>query len=130
MKLTFTPPSIIGVLCTDEREIPQALLRVPAKCKGRIAILPFVVEKKHLRNTVACMKLMDIAGLFVLGSHSKDIIRHLPSVDAAARRSKRVDAVVRRGRRFIGTSLPRRDLMGLFCQTCLDILTNPSKAAK
>lgn len=146
MKIKFEPPVIIGALCEDEKDIPQGIFKSFAKLEPRVAFLPFQVERRHLRNTIACMRLMDIAGLVVCGRHRKDILRHLDHIEEAARRAGTVDAVVRRGRRFVGVNVmdrvfrlrneanfkkkaPRhrqskKSLMGLFCQTCVELLTS------
>lgn len=155
MKISFAPPTIIGALCEREREIPAQLFRRFARLKPRIAFLPFQVERRHLKNVVACMRLMDVRGLAVFGRHQREIVRHLPSISPAARRAGRVDVVLRKGRRFQGhhvlTEIQERrqhsllmgldkrpasrrnakktrrskvELMGLFCQAAVDLLTS------
>jgi hypothetical protein len=131
MKLTFTPPTIIGALCEREDEIPVPLLRRFARLKPRIAFLPFRVEHRYLKNVVACMKLMDIQGLAVFGRHQREIVCHLSSLSPAARQAGMVDVVLRKGRRLQGhhvlSTLPQkgseRKLMGLFYQAAVDLLT-------
>lgn len=137
MKLSFEPPTIIGALCERERQIPAGLKRRFARKKPRFAFLPFEVERRTLKNTVACMQLMDIRGLAVFGGLQREIVRHLPRLAPSARRAGQVDLVLRKGRQFEGRHLlteiqgnqkgtPRRTHMGLFCQAAVDLLTAPS----
>lgn len=135
MKISFEPPLIIGALCEGEKDIPREMFRAFGHLKPRVAFLPFVVERRHLRNTVACMRLMDIAGLAVFGRLRTEITRYLPSLDKGAKLSGEVDVVVRRGKKFVGidvsnyiNSLTKRrpkgkKQMGLFYQTHVELLT-------
>lgn len=156
MTITFETPTIIGALCEQEREIPAQLARSMKKLAPRIAFLPFEVERRHLRNTVACMRLMDVASLLVCGRHRREIVRHLTHLDAAARRAGAVDCVIRRGKRFVGMNitdglksqkavtperriqrksnkavekhkLSQKEALGLFCQTAVEVLTQGLK---
>ena len=156
MSITFEAPTIIGALCEREREIPAHLVRAFRKLGPSFAFLPFEVERRHLGNTVACMRLMDVAALFVCGRHRREIVRHLTHLDAAARRTGAVDCVVRRGKRFVGMNiaegvksqkavtsggrqrrqtrkpaekqrLSQKDSLGLFCQTAVGLLTRKGK---
>lgn len=104
-KLKFHPPVIIGAICEDAREVPDELARAFAKLGDKVAFLPFEVERRHLGNTIACMKLMDIAGLIVLGRYQRHIGRYLPYVSPTAKRSGKVDVVKRKGKRFTGDNL-------------------------
>lgn len=105
MKYTFETPKIVGALCESEKEIPAELTRRFNRLKANFAFLPFVVERRHLKNTVACMKLVDVAGLVVCGRHRSEIGRHLTHMNAEAKRSGEVDCVVRKAKRFVGINL-------------------------
>lgn len=160
MKISFDPPTIIGALCEREEEIPAGLLRRFTKLKPRFALLPFRVERRYLKNLVACMQLMDIQGLAIFGRHQQEIVQHLPRLSPAARKARKVDIVLRKGRRFWGhhllteleeghrycvsrgrgnglasrkmgmkTKRSEIKLMGLFCQTAVDLLTAGKIAA-
>jgi hypothetical protein len=100
-------PRMIGALCTNMDEVPRALARRFAKVAG-VALLPLEVEKRHLGNTLACMRLMDIEGMVVCGRLQKDIFRHIDKKDRFAAKAKAIDAIVRRGRGFVGTNLMAR----------------------
>lgn len=102
MKMHFDPPTIVGALCEREGDIPRSLASRFARSAPDIALLPFLVERRHLTNIVACMQLMDISGIAVCGGHQLAICASLPKLDDAAARSHRVHAVVRRGRAFVG----------------------------
>lgn len=108
MKISFRPPLIVGALCEGGREIPRELARRMKALSPRIAFLPFIVERRHLRNTAACMQLMDVRSLFVAGRLAREIGAHLPSLGKNARAAGEADVVVRRGRRFVGDSALRR----------------------
>ena len=152
MKISFETPKIVGALCENEDDIPAQMRRRFAKFGKRIAFLPFSVERRHLKNTLACMKLMDVAGLMICGKHRASIAKHIADLDEGARRTGRVDCIVRRGKRFVGidiigammsqkgdapsrTNLARdvkrlekqilsdKKLMGYFCQTAVALLT-------
>lgn len=152
MKITFETPTIIGALCEKEGEIPRGVKSGMKKLGKKVAFLPFVVERRHLKNTIACMKLMDIHSLFVCGRHRREIVRHLSSLDPNAKNSGEVDCVVRRGKRFVGFSIGKiqksqkivmkrgagksarskvivnqrlssKTAMGHFCQTAVELLT-------
>lgn len=100
--LKVGPTAIFGTLCEDQIKVPPILRRLlRTRIKGA-EILPFQVENPDLKNTVACMQLMDIAGLVVLGDHRNEIWRHLPKLDPMARRSRIVDTVARKGRTMVG----------------------------
>lgn len=137
MRLSFEPPTIVGALCERERQIPAGLRRRFARKRPGFALLPFEVELRSLKNTIACMQLMDIKGLAVFGRLQREIVRHLPRLAPSARRAGQVDLILRKGKRFEGRHLltellgkkqgtPRRTHMGLFCQAAVDLLTAPS----
>lgn len=145
--MKFGPPLIIGALCEDRKEIPRELFKLFGRFGHRIAFLPFEVKRRHLKNTIACMRLMDIAGLVVFGRHRLQIVRHIPSLDKIARHTGSVDIITRKGNRFIGRDamglidrqimaskrqykggnrrhLSKKRGVGLFCQRCVRILTS------
>lgn len=108
----FDPPVIIGALCTDLEEVPLKLSRAFSKLRPRVAFLPFKVMPRHLKNVVACMRLMDIHGLVVLGEHRRAIVRHLRHLDSHARSCGCVDLIVRGENGFIGTCLSCKESCG------------------
>ena len=156
MKYTFEAPKIIGALCKRESDIPAELIRLFKKFGKKVAFLPFVVERKHLKNTVACMKLVDVEALFVCGGHRREIVRHLSRIDSWAKKKGEVDCVVRKSGRFVGINiadremrrnvvaastkarpvpkktsgkqgLPNKKALGLFCQSVVEVLTQGLK---
>lgn len=98
----FERPAIIGALCAAGQEVPREIARGLSKCEKQIAYLPFQVERRFLKNTIACMRLMDIAGLTIAPSHERHIARHIPRKDEIANISKTADTLVRHGKTFIG----------------------------
>jgi shikimate 5-dehydrogenase len=100
----FTPPTIVGALgdATMDARFARAYEREFRAQKVDAACLPFRVERRYLKNIIACMKLMDVAGIIVHPSHAIAIVRHLPSLDRYAREAGFVDVIVRRGTRFVG----------------------------
>jgi len=100
----FTPPTLVGALgdATMDARFARTYERAFRAQGIDAACLPFRVEKRYLKNIIACMKLMDVAGLIVHPSHAVAIARHLPRLDRYAREAGFVDVIVRRGRRFVG----------------------------
>lgn len=64
--------------------------------------LPFQVEKEHLKNLILCMKLIDVEGLNVTAPYKESVIPFLDGLDATAKESGSVNAIVRNKNRFIG----------------------------
>lgn len=132
-KINFEPPLVVGALCERESQIPLALKKVFARFGPGWVLLPFEVEKKHLKNTITCMKLMDIHGLIIFGLHKRNVCRHLPRFNGAAKKSGSVDIVKRQGKGFLGLKVDfcaKRNSkagVGVFCQTCVEILTPKKK---
>lgn len=106
----FTPPRIIGALgdATLNRKFSAALDRELKRRSIDAVCLPFQVTPSHLKNLIACMRLMDIVGLAIHPSHQRRIIKFLPSVEKRAREAGFVDVVVRRNNRFVGLNARSR----------------------
>lgn len=64
--------------------------------------LPFQVEKKHLKNLVLVMKLVDVYGLNVTIPYKEAVIPFLDGLDQSARLCGAVNTIVRKKNRFIG----------------------------
>jgi hypothetical protein len=90
-----------------------------------VELLPFEVERQDLRNTVACMQLMDIAGLVILGNHRNEIWPHLPRLHPVARRSRVVDTLARKGRTMVGYNA-----VGMACLNWARKTTRPGRGKK
>jgi len=102
MKKMDYQPIIFGTLCEHKCKADSWTARKIADIVGESVMLPFAVEKRHIKNVILTMKLMDIMGLAVEGGHRKAITKHLPSLDASARSTGSADVIVRRGRSFKG----------------------------
>jgi hypothetical protein len=102
MKKIDYQPIIFGTLCEKNRRIDQGLARRIRKAVGESVLLPFAVERRHLKNVVLTMRLMDIEGLVVSGSHRKSILKHIPKLDRSARKARMVDTIARRRGTFVG----------------------------
>lgn len=104
----FEIPKIIGVI--SDRTVPTTIRRrldsILKRKRLHYVCLPFKVESKHLKNVVACMRLMDISGLVVLGKHSKRIGRFIPRLDGSTGNGRVVNALRRRKNRFHGYCVP------------------------
>lgn len=102
----FTPPRIIGALGDESLDpaFARAFERQLEKAGHNAACLPFRVAPRYLKNVIACMQLMDIAGLIVHPAHGGAIARYLTHVEDEAKAVGGVDTVVRRDKGFIGTS--------------------------
>ncbi len=112
--ITFDPPTIIGALLPPGGTIPKEMTQAFARHKRVFALLPFEVEKRFLKNTLACMRLMDIAGLILCDEHRTQIARHLSHLDRRAQRAGWVDAIALKGKTLCG--------FNLFGQLCLDLM--------
>lgn len=98
----FETPKIIGIL--SDKTVPSNVQR---KFDGILkrrgyACLPFKVETRYLKNVVACMRLMDIEGLIVLGNHTRRIRRFIPRLDKTAKEARQVNVILRRKKEFFG----------------------------
>ncbi len=102
MKKNQYSPTIFGTLCEGECRVDRGLARALERATSPSVLLPFAVERRHLKNVVLTMKLMDIAGLVVADGHRRHIVRHLPKLDRSAKEAGIVDTVARRGRTFVG----------------------------
>lgn len=106
MRYDFTPPPIVGALggigltAAFARSHERAL----RECGSQAVCLPFQVERRHLKNLISCMRLMDIEGLIVHAGLSSHLARYLDHLDRMAKSTGLVDTVMRRGNRFVGTS--------------------------
>ncbi len=101
-KKTDYQPLIFGTLCERECRADPWLARKLSEAVGDSVLLPFVVERRHLRNVVLTMKLMDVAGLAVEDGHRRAIARHLPRLHPSARAAGSADTIVREGKSFTG----------------------------
>ena len=101
------PPHIIGVLGLrpPKHQWLARLQRLVRRELPGFMCLPFECETRYLKNTIACLKLMDISALIIHGSHRKKIVRHIRSLDTHAKKRKTIDLVVKRGTRFVGMAL-------------------------
>lgn len=129
MKKNFEAPVIIGALCARDTKLPPPLKKAFAKLKPRFALLALGVEKRHLKNLIECMKLMDVRGLILLGRLKRDVVPYLTRLDAESRKIGSVDIIIRENRRFKGISVKRETgAVGNYCQTCVKVLTGNVKS--
>jgi hypothetical protein len=99
---TSDVPALFGVLSEDRPFVSSILRSRFRRAVPKALLLPFQVEKRHLRNVLSCMQLMDICGLSITGEHRRSILRFVSEVDPLARACRSVDTIVRRGNRFCG----------------------------
>ena len=95
-------PIIFGTLCERKYRADQNLARRIRKAIGESVLLPFSVDRRHLKNVVLTMRLMDIVGIVVTGSHRKNILKHISRLDRSAKDARMVDTIARRDRTFVG----------------------------
>lgn len=126
MNYNFTSPTICGVICENISEIPAALFREFKKTGKSRVLLPFQIEKKFLKNTVTCMKLMDIAALVIVGSDmQKAMLKYVKTIDPTAKKMGKINLVIKQRNKFYGYNIS--DKAGLFCHTLINLLTKPGK---
>lgn len=101
MKKIDYQPIIFGTLCDGPCKADAWLARRLREELGECVLLPFSVERRHMKNVVLTMRLMDIMGLVIAEGHRKAIARHANRLDASARASGRADVLVKRGGSFV-----------------------------
>lgn len=73
----FETPKIIGIL--SDKSVPANVLRkldtIIKRKHAPYVCLPFKVEPKYVKNVLACMRLMDIDGLIIMGNHEERVGR-------------------------------------------------------
>jgi len=96
------PNVLFGMLSNDGRRVPPSLKRSLRKRMPNSEVLPLRVDKKSLRNTLTCMKLIEISGLIIGDEYMSDIQKHLPNLTNEAKKAGLVDLIEKRGKRIIG----------------------------
>lgn len=149
MSKKFKHPVIIGALCEREKDVPKELERVLKKCGKKIAFIKFVTKPRHLKNMLACMRLMDVHSLYIAGSLRLKIARNLRHFLPNDLKLKAADVIVRMNGKFCGINAveaavikwmsqkasisrccektSKEEAMGLFCQTTASLLTSSLK---
>lgn len=109
------PPLLIGILGNQRAPEPfvKKLEQLLQKKKKECRVLPLAVERRYLKNTLACMKLVDIHALVIQGKHRQQIVRYLERCDRFVRHYKRVDVIFRRGKNLSGTACADPTVVGL-----------------
>ncbi len=119
----FEPPKLLGILC--DRSVPASFQkRIDLILKRRalpFVCLPFKVEAKYLKNVIACMRLMDIEGLIVLGKHERTMKKHVGHLSPEAKRARTVNVIVKKNKVFIGHYVQRTPS---FLPDIVKLLTN------
>lgn len=120
---TFEAPGIIGIL--GEKSIPKGLessvSREITRQKKPFVCLPFKVERKHLCNVIDCMRLMDIAGLIIVGEHTGRMEKFLKSCHESAKEAGRINVIKHSRGKFIGYHF---DQKSQFFQKVVKFLTS------
>jgi len=100
----FEAPKIIGIL--SDKSVPIRLQKQLDRLLKRLGpayiCLPFQVEQKYLKNVLACMRIMDIEGMIVLGSHARRIVRFISRLTKSADKAGMINAIKRRKNQFYG----------------------------
>jgi hypothetical protein len=115
----FETPKIIGIL--SDRGVPASLLRkfdrIIKRKPAAYVCLPFKVEARYLKNVVACMRIMDIEGLIVIGDHERRIGKFM--------KAGRINVLKRTGNRLKGYHFENKET---FHKDAVNLLTsNTSK---
>lgn len=103
----FPSPKIVGAIgdLTMEPAVAKNIERQFKNAKINAVCLPFHVENKYLKNTVACMKLMDIIAIFVHNTHEKKMLKWISKTDAMTQKCGFVDFISRDKKTFQGRNL-------------------------
>jgi shikimate dehydrogenase len=84
--------------------------------------LPFEVEKKNLKNTIAALRKSNITGFNVTIPFKSECIKYLDNIDAAARNIGAVNTVVSKNKKLIGYNT---DCEGFIKSLKADLKFNP-----
>lgn len=100
----FRHPSIVGIIGADFKHssLEKKITRFFKRKRLNFVCLQLSMEPKYLKNVVMCMKLMDVAGMYVMGKYSKKIAPFLDSLDISAKKAGAVNFVARSKKKFIG----------------------------
>jgi shikimate 5-dehydrogenase len=119
----FEAPKIIGIL--SDRTVPSTIQRkfdqVLKRKKLPFVCLPFRVETKHLKNVTACMRLMDIEGIIILGGHERRIKKFVASMDPLSKEAGKVNLLKKKRNKFNGYYIEKTRN---FYQTAVKLLTS------
>ncbi|MFH1829324.1 MAG: hypothetical protein ABH871_00920 [Pseudomonadota bacterium] len=111
----FINALIFGTLCEGSPKVDKWMSKKLASKVCDAVLLPFQVDRQHLKNVLICMRLMDVIGLTVEGSLRQDIAKYLPELDDSAKRANSVDTIIKSRKSFKGYSS-----IGLACLKWLD----------
>lgn len=64
--------------------------------------LDLITLPGHLKNLIACMRLMDVVGIVVGREYQKRVVKLVPRLDRGARKMDRVNVIVNRNGIFTG----------------------------
>lgn len=123
-KQEFEIPKIIGII--SERAIPKSFEKSLSNQISRLKLpyicLPFRVESRYLKNVIACMQLMDIESLIILGNHTQKIKKLMRNLDKSAREARAVNVIKRSKRGFKGYHFDQKVLS---YREVVNFLTSP-----
>lgn len=103
-----------------EKSLSPKLFNSLFKKSGEEArYLPFEVDRKHLKNLVVCMKLVDVDGLNVTQPYKKAVLPFLDRLDRSAKQAGAVNCIVRRKNRFIGYNTDGPGWVKAFREKCV-----------
>lgn len=86
----------------DHSLSPKIFNQIFKKLKLPYRYLPFQVDKKHLKNLIVCMKLVDVEGLNITTPYKKAVIPFLDYLDPFAKKCGAINTIVRKKNLFIG----------------------------
>lgn len=81
---------------------PKLYNAVFKKLKSPCRYLSFQVEKRHLKNLILCMKLVDLQGLNVTLPFKEAVLPLLDGLSPSAKQCGAVNTIVRRKNKFLG----------------------------
>ena len=96
------PNTLFGILCNDRRKVAPSLRRSLRKHIPNSEVLPLRVTQKFLKNTAACMKLVEFAGLVIDCEYKDSIWKYLPDLTPEAKAGRTVDVIEKSGKKILG----------------------------
>lgn len=120
----FNAEKIFGVLSEDSPNVDRWVSRQLAPESSDAVMLPFQVEKRHLKNVLICMRIMDVIGLLVKGDLRRSITKYIPTLDEAAEHANSVDTIIRSNRSFKGYNAIGLACLRWFGEERIDVNSN------
>jgi hypothetical protein len=96
------PDALFGFLSSKKCEVPSSLKRSILKRIPNSQIVPIQAAEKFMKNTVACMQLIEVSGIIIDDRHACDIWKQVPNLTPEANLGRIVDVIKKDGLKSVG----------------------------